>query len=87
MRKAHTFQFIDLLAGELQGRRAGNGLASVTQGIQATRVSSSAYPGRDIVLVDTPGFDDTMRSDMEILHMISEWLKATSVTGSTFLRA
>jgi hypothetical protein len=30
-----------------------------------------------LVLVDTPGFDDTHRSDMEILQMISDWLKNT----------
>ena len=30
-----------------------------------------------IVLVDTPGFDDTKKSDLEILELISNWLKET----------
>jgi predicted GTPase len=30
--------------------------------------------GRRIVLVDTPGFDDTYMGDEEILSRISEWL-------------
>lgn len=32
-----------------------------------------------LVLVDTPGFNDTDKSDMEILQMISDWLKKTYV--------
>ena len=31
----------------------------------------------DIILVDTPGFDDTQKTDMEILTMIADWLTAT----------
>lgn len=31
----------------------------------------------DIILVDTPGFDDTYKSDTEILNMIADWLKDT----------
>ncbi|KAF5359442.1 hypothetical protein D9756_003449 [Leucocoprinus leucothites] len=69
--------FIDLLTGQV-GRRAGNTLKSVTSVIEATRMPLPGDPEkRDIVLVDTPGFDDTTRSDMEILSMISEWLKKT----------
>ncbi|EKM78780.1 hypothetical protein AGABI1DRAFT_114372 [Agaricus bisporus var. burnettii JB137-S8] len=67
--------FIDLLTGQ-KGRRAGSSLKSVTSQIQATRVKHPGYDDR-IVLVDTPGFDDTTRSDMEILQIISEWLQKT----------
>lgn len=67
--------FIDLLTGQI-GRRAGSTLKSVTEKIQATRVHHRKY-GKRIVLVDTPGFDDTTRTDMEILAMISEWLVQT----------
>lgn len=67
--------FIDLLTGQA-GRRAGDSLASVTADIQATRVKHHKYGDR-IVLVDTPGFDDTTRTDMEILSMISKWLEKT----------
>ena len=28
-------------------------------------------------IIDTPGFDDTTRSDMQILQMISDWLQDT----------
>ena len=70
------YQFIDLLTGQL-GQRAGNSLASVTSNIEATRLSFPSDPKKKIVLVDTPGFDDTTRSDMEILSMISHWLKTT----------
>lgn len=68
-------KFIDLLTGQ-QGRRAGDTLRSVTGQIQATRVDHPRYGDR-IVLVDTPGFGDTNRSDMEILGMIGDWLKKT----------
>ena len=33
----------------------------------------------DIVLVDTPGFDDTNKTDREILSMIADWLTTTYV--------
>ena len=29
---------------------------------------------RYVILVDTPGFDDTYTSDLDILNMISDWL-------------
>jgi len=31
----------------------------------------------DIVFVDTPGFDDTNKTDLEILEMLANWLKTT----------
>ena len=33
--------------------------------------------GRRVVLVDTPGFDDTDLSDTEILRRIAVWLAAS----------
>ncbi|KAF5351105.1 hypothetical protein D9756_008394 [Leucocoprinus leucothites] len=68
--------FIDLLTGQ-SGQRAKKSLESATQGIEATRMPLPRHPERNIVLVDTPGFDDTERSDMEILSMVSDWLKKT----------
>jgi acyl-CoA-binding protein len=37
------------------------------------------HPGdrHPVVFVDTPGFDDTFKSDVEILSMIAEWLVTT----------
>ena len=30
--------------------------------------------GRKVVLIDTPGFDDTSRNDMDVLKMIATFL-------------
>ena len=35
--------------------------------------------GRRVVLIDTPGFDDTPRSETEILQMIAAFLATTQV--------
>jgi len=64
---------------------SGDSLNSVTQKVRAVRI-----PAKDIVLVDTPGFDDTTRSDLEVLRMIAEWLKQTyedhfKLTGILYL--
>ena len=32
-----------------------------------------------MVLVDTPGFDNTHKSDVDILKMVADWLKSTYV--------
>ncbi len=37
------------------------------------------YEKQKVVLVDTPGFDDTHTSDTKVLNMIANWLKDTSV--------
>lgn len=73
--EACVSQFIDLLTGQ-PGRRAGNSLKSVTSQIQLTRVKHPKYGDR-IVLVDTPGFDDTSRTDKQVLQMIGDWLQKT----------
>ncbi|PPQ76144.1 hypothetical protein CVT24_006585, partial [Panaeolus cyanescens] len=70
---------VDTLSGQ-PNQRAGEQLESKTQNVRATRVRYIDEDGsseRTIVLVDTPGFDDTHRSDMEILKLIAEWLKKT----------
>ncbi|KXN92932.1 hypothetical protein AN958_08402, partial [Leucoagaricus sp. SymC.cos] len=43
----------------------------------------SAQPEKrsSLVLVDTPGFDDTEKSDLEVLKTIAEWLKKVCVPG------
>jgi len=33
--------------------------------------------GRRIVLIDTPGFDDTTKSDTDVLKMIADFLATT----------
>ncbi|KAF5357181.1 hypothetical protein D9756_006603 [Leucocoprinus leucothites] len=72
--------FIDLLTGQ-QGNRAKNTLSSVTQGIEAIRMPFPKDTRRSIVFVDTPGFDDSGRTDFEILESINEWLKKTYKRG------
>ncbi|KAI6156084.1 hypothetical protein EDD17DRAFT_1071077 [Pisolithus thermaeus] len=55
---------------------AGHDLTSCTREVRAVR-----YPHtdgvRNIVLVDTPGFDDTFMTDVQILERIAYWLNST----------
>lgn len=55
---------------------AGHGLESCTSKISVIKLP---YPGVNLYLVDTPGFDDTYRSDVDIFKMISAWLIKTYV--------
>jgi len=67
---------IDTLAGQ-PGRRSGSRLESCTTEVRAVRLYGHQLHGDRLVLVDTPGFDDTNKSDMEILQMVSGWLQKT----------
>jgi predicted GTPase len=69
-------QFIDVLTGQI-GKRAGHHLESCTAEVQAVTVENYIDSGSNLVLVDTPGFDDTNKADTEILTMISDWLEKT----------
>ncbi|KAF5351036.1 hypothetical protein D9756_008411 [Leucocoprinus leucothites] len=51
----------------------GHSLQSHTSVVKALRVSFS--DGISLVLVDTPGFDDTNKSDLEILKIIAKWFE------------
>ena len=53
-----------------------NDLKSQTRAVQPIRC---LHPDgrRNIVLVDTPGFDDTDISDTQILRIVAQWLKET----------
>ena len=37
--------------------------------------------GRKVILIDTPGFDDTNKSDTDILKLIAAFLATTWVTS------
>ncbi|KAL6302086.1 P-loop containing nucleoside triphosphate hydrolase protein [Sparassis latifolia] len=62
-------------------------LATVGDSLRActSRVNAIRYPhpfdGRPIVFVDTPGFDDTNKSDLDILKMVADWLTKTYKKG------
>ncbi|KXH64061.1 kinesin light chain [Colletotrichum salicis] len=64
---------IKTLAGEAASQlRIGHGLESCTQDIETVDFS---LDGHKVTLVDTPGFDDSERSDTEILRLIAAWLQ------------
>ena len=67
-------KIIDTLTNE-PGRRAGSRLESCTTEIRAVRLYNHPVHGDRLVFVDTPGFDDTNKSDLEILQMVSSWLQ------------
>jgi hypothetical protein len=66
-------QFINLVSGSNLG--IGSELESCTKIVQPG--NPFILDGRRVVLVDTPGFDDTTRSDIDVLNMIAVFL-ATS---------
>ena len=63
-------QFINALTGNAEKSKAGD-LKSATQNVTPYTIP---YHGLRLVLVDTPGFDDTYRPDTEILRIIADWL-------------
>ncbi|KAF2690593.1 hypothetical protein K458DRAFT_473787 [Lentithecium fluviatile CBS 122367] len=66
----------------------GHGLDSCTQSVQ---VVPCTLPGRKrIYLADTPGFDDSLRTDSEILRLVAAWLNQAhkshiKLTGIVYL--
>ncbi|KAI6102827.1 P-loop containing nucleoside triphosphate hydrolase protein [Pisolithus sp. B1] len=71
-------------ATKQEGKGVGHDLISCTSEIKATKCH---VEGLSIVLVDTPGIDDTNKSDMHILKLISDWLKAEYPTSQPILSA
>jgi len=62
--------FINLISGSNLG--VGEGLRSCTNKVQATE--PFYLDGRRVVLIDTPGFDDTSLSDTDVLNMMASFL-------------
>jgi hypothetical protein len=60
-----------------EGRDAANSLKSCADGVSAHRVLNHEKYGNKLVLVDTPGFDATHKTDRQILDMISKWMTKT----------
>ncbi|KIL67665.1 hypothetical protein M378DRAFT_102256 [Amanita muscaria Koide BX008] len=59
--------------------RIGRGLQSCTSTVQAA--APFMLDGRGVILVDTPGFDDTQKSDTEILRLIAVYLSTAYENG------
>ena len=57
----------------------GHDLESCTSKVGIVRLPLPGLPYGDLVFVDTPGFDDTHKSDVDILKMVADWLKSTFV--------
>lgn len=79
--------FISLLSDQADEIEIGHGLQSCTTKVG---VYYFKYRGVRIFLVDTPGFDDTTRSDSEVLKDIAFWLaaaytKETQLAGIIYL--
>ena len=70
-------QFINIITGLETG--VGHDLKSCTSNINNVRLSIPEVAFGDLVFVDTPGFDDTHKTDVDILKMVADWLKSTYV--------
>jgi hypothetical protein len=58
--------------------QVGHDLRACTEEIQASQPFDVA--SRNVILIDTPGFDDTVKSETEILQLIADFLCLTSVS-------
>jgi hypothetical protein len=65
-------QFVNLISGSNLG--VGSGLKSCTDNVQTVDFT---LDGRRVVLIDTPGFDDTTLSDTDVLNMIAAFLESS----------
>ncbi|KZP20219.1 hypothetical protein FIBSPDRAFT_954831 [Athelia psychrophila] len=70
--------FINLVSGSELG--VGTGLRSCTSDVEAT--APFDFQGRRVVLFDTPGFDDTSKSDTDILTLVATFLATTYEHGA-----
>ena len=69
--------------------RGDHGLRSATAQVEA-HVATQPIRDRRVIFVDTPGFDDTLRTDTEVLREIVNWLNVTyaqniKMTGIVYL--
>ncbi|KIK41731.1 hypothetical protein CY34DRAFT_189298 [Suillus luteus UH-Slu-Lm8-n1] len=69
--------FINVASGS--DLRVGMGLESCTNEVQTSQ--SFLLDEKNVVLVDTPGFDDTTKSDTDVLKMIAAYLQTMHKQG------
>jgi predicted GTPase len=67
-------KFINLLAGK-EEVTVGHELLPCTTKITTVVLPYPLDGSRRVVMLDTPGFDDTLEADIEILVQISNWLE------------
>jgi len=64
----------------------GNEKITIDHGMESETSKITGYntwvQGRQYVLVDTPGFDDTSLSDTHVLKMLAAWLESTYRSGT-----
>ena len=68
-----TPQFINIASHS--NLRVGASLESCTDEVQLA--DEFTLEGRRVVLIDTPGFDDSTKSDTDVLRMIADFLTKT----------
>ncbi|KAF9496552.1 hypothetical protein BDN71DRAFT_1366413, partial [Pleurotus eryngii] len=69
--------FINIASGS--SLRVGPGLMSCTDTVQTS--APFILEGRTVILVDTPGFDDTTKTDTDVLTMIAASLSSMYLNG------
>ena len=69
----HGLQLINASSGS--SLRIGTNLKSCTAEVQLA--DEFTLDGQRVLLVDTPGFDDTYKSDTDILKLIAAFLATT----------
>ncbi|KAF9041591.1 hypothetical protein BJ165DRAFT_297861 [Panaeolus papilionaceus] len=60
-----------------EGPASGESLKGGTKDISAYRILNHPDYGNRVVLLDTPGFDDSIQDDGRILEKIGDWIKHT----------
>ncbi|KAG6907316.1 hypothetical protein DXG01_009435 [Tephrocybe rancida] len=71
--ESHHTKFINILIGQ-EVASVGHELQSHTAHIQHFTFRHPDLPNRRVVVIDTPGFDDTDIDDREVLRRIAVWL-------------
>jgi hypothetical protein len=66
-------QFINAAAGKVLAG-VGHSLLSTTATVEPITIPYPREPSRQIIFVDTPGFDNTYLDDSHILKRIADWL-------------
>jgi hypothetical protein len=78
--KSYCLQFINTLLGE-DHMLVGHEMTSCTSKLEYFVIdpipNQPRLKGRRVVIVDTPGFDDTYQDDVEILRRVAVWLASS----------